>query len=298
MTNELISFSEQLAEAVDAIAGSVVAVQAGGRFGASGVLWPGGAVVTADHLIQQEENIHVVLADGTRAEAELAGRDAGSDIAVLRLRGNLSEPSYSRADGLRPGHIALAVGRSAERGVTATMGVVSSTGGQWTTWQGGRLERFLRLDVAIYRGNSGAAVIDGSGRLIGMATTGLTRIAPVAVPYETIHRVSHDLLTKGRVSRGYLGVGLHPVRLPEHLIKKTRSGLLVVQVEPDSPASRAGVLLGDILVEIGGTAISDPADLQGALTSQSIGKELEAAIIRGGEPRNLRIVVGERPANS
>jgi S1-C subfamily serine protease len=295
MEHLLSSFSASLADLVERAGRSAVAVEARHRIGSSGFLWKPDTIVTAEHTVRRDEEIPVILPDGNRATAELAGRDPDTDIAVLRIKGS-SAPAITNAPSLRAGEIILAVGRH-EPGVLAAIGIVSSAGGPWKTWRGGQLDSLLRLDTGAYPRSSGSMVIDTHGRFAGMLTAGLTRTAPIAIPSATIDRVAAELLEHGRVARGYLGVGLQPILLPPAFAKSLgrdqRASALVLSVEPDSPADRAGILLGDVIAEIGGQTVTDTDDVQTALRG-SIGKELSVVILRGGARTELRVTVGER----
>jgi len=291
----LSNFSASLAELVERAGQSAVAIEARHRIGSSGFLWKPGIIVTADHAIRRDEEIPVILPDGKRASAELAGRDPGTDIAVLRVNG-ASAPPLTAASPLRTGEIVLAIGRH-EPGVLAAMGIVSTAGGPWRNWRGGHLDSLLRLDIGAYPRSSGSAVIDSQGRFAGMLTTGLTRTAPIAIPAATIDRVAAELLAHGHIARGYLGVGLQPIPLPAALSKalnrEQRAGVIVLSVAPDGPAQSAGILLGDVIAAIGGQPVTDTDDVQAALGG-AVGTELLVVIFRGGERAEVRIKVGER----
>jgi serine protease Do len=280
---ELINFSTNLADLVEQAGQSAVAIEARHRIGSSGFLWKSGVIVTSEHAIRRDDDIPVILPNGNRATAALSGRDPDTDIAVLRIDG-VTAPPVAAAPALRAGEIVLAVGRHAP-GVLAAMGIVSTAAGPWKTWRGGHVDSLLRLDIGAYPRSSGSAVIDAQGRFAGMLTTGLTRTAPVAIPAATIDRVAAELLAHGRVARGYLGVGLQPIPLP---------GVMVLSVEPDGPAEKGGVLLGDIIVEIGGQPVADTDDVQTALRG-FIGRELPVVVLRAGHRTDLRVTVGERP---
>jgi serine protease Do len=295
MEQVLSNFSANLADLVERAGKSAVAIEARHRIGSSGFLWKPGIIVTADHTIRRDEAIPVILPDGARASAELAGRDPGTDLAVLRIE-SASAPELTAAPALRTGEIVLAIGRH-EPGVLAAMGIVSTAGGPWKTWRGGQLDSLLRLDIGAYQRSSGSILVDTQGRFAGMLTAGLTRTAPVAIPAATIDRVATELAEHGRVARGYLGVGLQPIPLPQTFAKalnrEQREGVIVLSVQPDGPAESAGFLLGDVLVEIGGHAVTDTDDVQTALVG-AIGKELTAIVFRGGERTELQVTVGER----
>ncbi len=289
MANELAALSTELAAIVERTGPSVVAVHARPRFSSSGVFWRPGVIVTAEHTIRREEEITVTLPDGSSAPAALAGSDAGTDVAVLKV--DSTAPVIPRASGdPSPGNLALALGRSENSGVNATLGIVSAVSGEWRTWRGGRLDRYIRLDLTLYPGSSGGPVVNTAGEALGIATSALSRIAGLAIPAATVDRVVDEILARGRVARGYLGVGLQPVELPDH-----HKGLIVLSLEPEGPASRAGVLIGDILVELGGKAVSDTEDIQTALESRAVGQPVEAVFLRGGVSRKIAITVGERP---
>jgi S1-C subfamily serine protease len=196
------------------------------------------------------------------------------------------------------------VGRSQETGVSAAMGVISNVSGPWHTWRGGRIDQFLRLDVGLYPGASGGAVVNAGGKLIGIATAGLSRTSALAIPALTINRVVEELLRKGHVARGFLGVGLQPIVLPEHLRTKldlpTRpkggaGGLIVLSVEPDGPAGRAGIVLGDVLVAMDGKRVADTDDVQEFLGGEHVGTPVKASVVRGGELTSVAVTIGERP---
>ncbi len=295
MEHVLSSFSSNIADLVEQAGRSAVGIEARHRIGSSGFLWKPGVIVTAGHAIRRDEEIPVILPDGSRVSAELAGRDSDTDIAVLRVNG-ASAPAFAAAPQLRTGEIVVAVGRY-QPGVLAAMGIVSTAGGPWKTWRGGHLDSLLRLDIGAYPRSSGSAVMDSQGRFAGMLTTGLTRTAPVAIPAATIDRVAGELLEHGRVARGYLGIGLQPILLPPAFAKllnrEQRTAVIVLSVEPEGPAEGGGIHIGDVIAEINKIPVNDTDDLQGALRGM-IGKELTAVILRGGERTEVKVKVGER----
>lgn len=297
MEHVLSSFSASLADLAERAGQSAVAIEARHRIGSSGFLWKESIIVTADHAIRRDEEIPVILPGGNRAAAELVGRDPGTDLAVLRVGGAaLAVPPLAAAPPLRAGEIVLAVGRH-EPGILAAMGIVGTAGGPWKTWRGGHVDVLLRLDMGAYPRSSGSAVFDARGHFAGMLTAGLTRTAPVAIPPATIDRIATELLEHGRVARGYIGVGLQPIALPpafaDSLGRNQRTGVIVLSVEPSGPAESAGILLGDIIVEIGGQPIGDTDDVQTSLRG-SIGKELPFVILRGGQRAEVGVRIGER----
>ncbi|MEJ7710559.1 MAG: S1C family serine protease [Pyrinomonadaceae bacterium] len=194
----------------------------------------------------------------------------------------------------------LALGRTGERGVTASFGIISATGDAWQTWRGGEINQLLRLDLAIYLGFSGGALIDAEGHVLGINTSALARGAGVTIPASTVNRVVDALLTQGRMKRGYLGIGMQPVGLPETL--RTRlglpasQGLVVLSVEPEGPAAQGGILIGDVLLKLGEVPTKETSDVQAMLGTASVGQAIKALVMRGGELRELSVSIGERPA--
>lgn len=300
MEDALVALSEGLAKAVEQAGHSVVAIHGRPRVGSSGLVWGPGVVLTADHTLRREEGIRVTLPDGRTVAGELAGRDSGTDLAVLKTE-SFEVPGFPKPtrEGIKAGSLALVVGRSADTGVNASFGIISSVSGVWRTWRGGQMDQFVRLDVGVHPGSSGGAVVDASGHFLGLATLGLSRISPFLIPRSTIDRVAAVLLEKGHIARGFLGVGLQPVSLPDHLRDKlgiaSKSGLIVLSVEPDGPAGMAGVVIGDILWALDEKPVGDTDDVLAFLSAEDVGKAVKASISRGGEPVELGITVGERP---
>jgi S1-C subfamily serine protease len=289
MANELTALSSELADVVGKVGKSVVAVDARPRFGSSGVFWRPGIVVTAEHTIRREEEITVTLPDGAKVQASMAGSDPGTDLALLKVDGSNAEAPAVAAGDPAPGNLALAIGRSPDSGVNATMGIVSAVSGSWRTWRGGRLDRYIRLDLTLYPGSSGGLVVNTNGEAIGIATSALSRIAGLAIPASTVDRVVDEILSRGHVARGYLGVGLQPVELPDH-----HKGLIVLSLEPEGPAAKAGVLIGDVVVSLGGATVEDTDDIQSVLERHAVGQTVSAGLVRGGAAQTIGIVIGER----
>lgn len=296
----LAALSEELAGAAAAGGASVVAIHARRRIPASGVHWRAGVVVATNHTIQREDDIEVTLPDGSRVAAELVGRDGGTDLAVLRLEGGGTAVARPATGEARVGSLVLALGRPWTREVTAALGVVSAVGGEWHTWTGGRIDRLIRLDVAVHDGFSGGPLVDAGGAVLGVNTSALARGAPITIPTRTVERVVERLLSGGSMRPGYLGVAMQVVRIPGALQAAAgiaqATGLLVVLVEPGSPAERAGVLLGDVLVSLDGAEVADPSDLQALLSYERVGKEVPLRLLRGGQTVDVRVTIAERPS--
>jgi len=295
----LTALSNDLAAAVETVGRAVVAIHARRRIPASGVVWQPGVVVAAHHTIQRDNDITVGLHDGSSVGATLAGRDPSTDLAVLRLEGGTTAPAASPSpDPPRVGQLALALGRPGTS-VTASLGIVSAVGGEWRTWQGGTIDRFVRLDVAVHDGFSGGPLVDASGRVAGINTSGLARATALTIPTSTVARIAGQLLERGHIARGWLGIATQPVRLPPALQRSLGSesdaGLVVVNVEPDGPADRGGLQVGDILMALDDHPVRDPGDVLAALGGDRIGQPIDLRVARGGRAERLTVTVGERP---
>lgn len=297
-TGTLAALSDDIAHAVARIAPSIAYVDAHLRRDASGFAWDPHHLVTVDHAIEREDEIEVLLADGARAHATLVARDPATDIALLRTDATLVPAPRAQADALAVGHLVLAVGRDEDGAHGASLGVISSLDGAWRTWRGGDIERFIRPDCTVYPGFSGGPLVDVTGAAIGMNTWGLSRRMALTLPLATIERVIAALLAGGRVARGYLGVALQSVRLPATLRAAhgfvQNAGAIVVGTASDGPAERAGITLGDVIIALDEDSIGDADDLQRALGSASVGTHVRVRFLRGGDVRELAVIVGER----
>jgi S1-C subfamily serine protease len=289
--NPLLQLSNELARAVETGEQAVAAVHGRPQVPSSGILWRAGVAVTSDHTLKRDEDITVTLPDGRNLPARLAGRDATTDLAVLRIgNGVVPDARIAPEASIKTGNLSLALGRRGGNGISASLGVVSAVGGSWRTWRGGQIDRFIRPDTNIYPGFSGGALVDVEGRVIGLNTTGLTRGMGVTVPASTVSRVIDELLTTGHIRRGFLGVGLHPVQLPDG-----RKGLIILSLEPNGPAARAGVLVGDVLLTLEGDSVAETDAVQTHLGPGQVGKPLAAEFLRGGASIKVQIVPVERP---
>ena len=294
----LASFSNAMADAVDRAGAATVLVDARRRLPGSGVVYAPGLVVTADHVVERDDDLGVVLPDGSRRAASLAGRDPGSDLAVLRLEGESPAPAEPLEEQARVGQLVLALGRPNAEGIQASLGVVSAIGGPVRTWRGGLLEHYLRTDTIPYPGFSGGPLIDASGKVLGINTSGLARGVSLTIPAGLVWQVAATLAEHGQVRRGYLGIRSQPVSLPaaqqQALGREQASGLLLVGVEEGSPASQAGFLVGDILVALAGKPVSDSDELLSRLVGSLVGQPVEVQILRGGQPTAITVTIGER----
>jgi S1-C subfamily serine protease len=292
--DQLSSFSNSLADAVASAANFVAAVNGNQRLASSGVVWRDGVIVTADHTVRRDDDLTVVLPDNRTVPARLAGRDPSTDLAILLAdTAPILAAEFASPASLQLGNMVLAVGRRGENGPCASLGVLSALGGPWRTWRNGNIERFVRADLNLYPGSSGSALVDIAGRVIGINTSGLTRNWSVTVPRETVDAVMEAVLSHGHVTRGFIGVGLHPVRLPDN-----RTGLIVLSTEPDGAAANAGILIGDVLLALSGKPLADTDDVQSHLGPEQVGKTLTATVYRGGVTHEITLTVGSRPKGS
>jgi S1-C subfamily serine protease len=296
--NPLVAFSDHAAQLIERTGSSIVAVHGGGRGSSSGIHWRSGVIVTAEEVLEWDEDVKITLPSGRLVEASLAGRDPSTDVAVLRFQPD-GLPATSTADAapLRPGHVVLAVGNH-EGAPVASLGVVAAVGGPWHSLRGGTIDNLIRVDLVLSRAAEGGALIDAQGRVVGMAVLG-PRHRVLAIPTSTIDRVVDQLLAKGHVFRGYLGAGLQPVRRgrPSHDTQPAGSGrgVLVVSIDPDGPAARAGLLVGDIIMTWNGKTIDRVRDVMHLLGMDSVGATVDLQLIRGGAPTTLKVALGERP---
>ena len=296
MASALTQLSDALAAAVEEAGKSVVRVEGRRRMAASGVLWrDDGIIVTANHVVKRDEGIGVGLPDGQKSQASVVGRDPSTDLAVLRLD-RATGVAAKLGENPQVGHLALALGRPGHT-VQATLGIVSALGTEaWRTPMGGQVDRYLQTDVVMYPGFSGGPLVDSTGRVLGLNSSALVRGVSVALPVATVSSVVDTLVAHGRVRRGYLGISTQPVRLPaataEALAQET--GLLIVGVEPDSPADQGGLVLGDAIVGVDGSRVRHHDDLLALLSGDRVGRKVPVRILRGGQDQTINLTIGER----
>jgi S1-C subfamily serine protease len=297
MADVLTQFSDDMAALVAASEPHVVRVEARRRVPASGVTWTQkGLIVTAHHVVEQDEDISVVGADGSRLSAELVGRDPSTDLAVLRVaESGAPAAEWADLDTVKVGHLVLAVGRPG-RTLQATLGIVSALGDAWRSPMGGQIDRYLQTDVVMYPGFSGGPLLGADGRIIGINTSALVRGISLTLPTPTVARVVKDLLEHGHVSRGYLGVSAQAVQLPKEQAQAAgqETGLLLASVEAGGPAAEAGFLLGDTLLKLDDLPLRHLDDLLSALADRA-GKKASLRTLRAGEVTDRQLTVGERP---
>jgi len=299
-SSTLAELSSQLAAAVETASNSIVAIHARRRIPSSGIVWREGVIVSASHTVKRDDEIPVTLPNGETAAATIVGRDSATDLIALRVEGTKSHvASRADADALRVGSLVLAVGRPG-RDVAASFGIISAIGEGWRTWQGARIDRVLRLDLAVYDGFSGGPLVDASGAVLGLNNSALARGTPMALPSTAVDRVVDELLERGHVRRPFIGVAVQPVALSASLVKQHELGhdtaLLIVSVADGSPADNAGVFVGDVLLEANGKPLSRPTDLLDALSSVRSGDSLKLKYLRGGVVKSGSVTPSDRGA--
>lgn len=295
MAADLIDqISNAFADYASAAAPSVVAV-ATGRRPVSGILWRADVVVTSEQMLPESTEF-AVWHGGTEQTAKLAGRDPGTNVALLRLPQPVQAVLPAAAPTPRVGALALIVGAAPNAGTTARLAMVHEAGPEWHSQAGGRIEALLRLDASIGR-DEGGPVLDSAGRLMGMSTAGPRR-RTLVIPTATISRVIDPLLAGGRIARGWLGVGLQPVVVPDSLrgVAGRDAGMMVVNLASGGPAAQAGVLPGDILLDLDGTPVRRVRALSAALGPEQIGRRVSLSLLRAGALQTLGVVVAPRPS--
>jgi S1-C subfamily serine protease len=301
-TSVLETLSNEFAAAASSAGASVAAIYGRRWMPSSGIQWQKGVFVTADHTIRREEDIPVFVEEGKPLKAKLAGRDPSTDLAILKIADDGAPPiaEFGDSSSLKIGHFVLALGRSRGSKLVASAGIVGGLGGEWEPRRGGRLDQHIRLDLELYPGFSGGPLVNTQGKVVGINTRGLARGRAVTIPLATVKRVVSELLEKGHIARPYLGLAMQPVALPESLRGKLASpqssALLVMHVEPSSPAEKAGILLGDLLTDMRDSTLEDTADIQHLLGSFKVGDSVQARVLRAGTPVKVSVTLADRPA--
>lgn len=317
MSDILNDLSNAMADAVDALAPAIVRVDARNRLPATGLVWNAeGVIVTAHHVVERDDNIHITLSDGSTHEATLVGRDPHNDLAVLKVDAALTPAAWGENEHLRVGNLVLALGKPGEQ-VQATLGVVSALisaaerkrrmekrgkRGRGRGRRGGNrmmnilADGHIRTDVVMYPGFSGGPLVSGDGAVHGLNTSGFGNGVSITVPVATIRATVNTLMAHGKMKQGYLGVGLQPARLPENVAEELEqeTGLLVVSVQDDSPAASGGLYVGDIIVALDDEAVEQVEELMAMLSGERVGQVVPVQIVRGGAAQRLNVTIGER----
>ena len=294
MFNEL---STQMADAVDAVATSVVQVQ-GRRRPASGLVYSDGVVLTTMRALGGDDGLHVRRPDGTGLDAELAGWESATTLAVLRVAGLSLPPLHPGSATPRVGHLVLALARSWSNSVTASAGIISVIGGPLPTGRRRAIDQVIRTTAPLHEGFSGGALVDATGGLLGVTTATTIRGTAVVIPAGIAWAAAQRVLEHGQARRGYLGVMGQSVMLSASQAASCgrENALLVVGVAPSSAAASAGVLVGDIVLALDDASTASPEDLLDLLATRSAGRQATLKVLRGSEALDLPVTIGERPA--
>jgi S1-C subfamily serine protease len=297
-SNPLSAFSDYLVKAIARGSESTVLVNGRRRIPASGIVYAPDLILTADHVIERDEDLSIMMANGSIVSATIAGRDPGNDLALLRLEKSNAILAEKAVQEVQVGEMVIALGRPSKEGIEASIGIVCAVGGPVRTGRGGMLERYLRTDTTLFPGFSGGPLIDTEGRVVGLNTSGLTHGAAITIPADLAWSDAENLAKYGYVKRSYLGIRSQLVSLSPDLRnalgREQEEGLLLVSVETGSPAEMGGLIVGDILVAINGQSVSDHDELLVYLTGQAVGKTTSIQILRGGQPLSISVVPGER----
>jgi S1-C subfamily serine protease len=294
-TDLLSSFSNQLADVVASAAPSVVQVQ-GRRRPATGLVHADGVVLTTVRALGREDGVRVRRHDGAVLDAELAGWDPATGLALLKVAGLDAPALVTSAAPARVGQLAVALARSWSNSVTASAGLVSVIGGPLATGRRRSIDEVIRTSAPMHDGFSGGAFLAVDGGLLGVTTAAAIRGLGVVIPAGIAWRTAATLLEHGSLKRGYLGVAGQRVTLvdAQRAAAGREDGVLVVNVASDSPAAAGGVLVGDVILDFDGSPIGSPEDLVDRLLGGRVGQPVQLRVLRGGGTADLTVVVGER----
>ena len=295
-TDPLGQFSNALAARADAAKSTVVAIRLAHERHITGLLWQSGIVVTSEQALPRRDDFELVAPGGSILKATIAGRDPSTNVAILKLAEQLVAPSIAAGEA-RTGAVALAIGADGAGGASARLGLVNLAGPEWHSSRGGLIDRRIVLDIRLASREEGGPVFDAAGACLGMSTFG-PRGQVIVIPTATIERVAPQLAKNGRVARGWLGVALQAVAVPDALRESAdqSSGLMVMSVVDNGPAAQAGILAGDIILSIDGTSAHRFRRLARYFGADSIGRKAELRLIRSGAVMTVQTTIAERQA--
>lgn len=297
--NIFSELSDAMANAAEQAGKYTVLVDARRRFPASGIAFAKDMILTADHVVEREEDIRILLGDGSELIARLAGRDPGTDLAVLKLGAASASPAEVAKEPARVGQFVLAIGRPSSKGIESSFGTVNAIGGPVRTGRGGMLDAYIKTDLVSYPGFSGGPLINGEGQVYGINTSGFGGGGEaITIPVDLAWKTAETLAKHGKIKRGYLGIRSQTVNLPAEargqLKREQETALLIVGMEKDSPAEKGGLMVGDILAGVAGVAVEHHDELFVRLSGDVVGKATAMEVLRGGRLQAIDVVVGER----
>jgi S1-C subfamily serine protease len=295
-TDFLAQLSSALAARVAAVEGAIAAIWLSDQRHLTGTFWQPDVVVASEQSLPKRDDFELVVPGGSALTAKVVGRDPGTNTVLLRLAQPVSPPSFPRGEA-QAGALALAFGADGEGGATVRMGVVNRTGPEWASIAGGRIDRRIVLDMRLAGAEEGGPVLDAAGALLGISTFG-PRAQVLVIPAATIDRIVPALLKDGHIARGWLGVALQPVAVPDALRDQSgqSSGLMVMSIVEGGPAAKAGIVAGDIVLTVNGTPTRSFRRVATQLASDSIGRKADLRVIRGGTVHSLQATIEARPA--
>jgi len=296
-TNLLSQFSNALVARAEAARNAVAAVRLGQNRHVTGMVWQTGVVVASEQALPRRDDFELVAPGGSIVAAKIAGRDSSTNIAVLKTAESIAAPAVVAAVEACPGAIALAIGADGTGGVSARLGLVNLAGPEWHSSRGGLIDRRIVLDMRMAYREEGGPVVDATGACLGMSTFG-PRDQVIVIPTATIGRIVPLLLKDGRVARGWLGVALQAVAVPDALREGAgqSSGLMVMSVTENGPAAQAGIVAGDIILTVDGTSAHRFRKIARLLGADSIGRKANIRLIRGGAVLTVQTTIAERQA--
>jgi S1-C subfamily serine protease len=292
----LVQFSDALAARAEAARNTVAAIAVGHGRHVTGIVWQSDVVVSSDQALPRKEEFELVGPGGTIVAATIVGRDSSTNIAVLKLKESIAAPAIAAGEA-RAGAVALAIGADGTGGVTARFGLVNLAGPEWHSSRGGLIDRRIVLDLDLAHREEGGAVLDAEGRCLGMSTFG-PRGQVIVIPTATIERIAPQLLKHGRIARGWLGVSLQAVAVPDALRESgdQSGGLMVMSVVENGPAAQAGIVAGDIILSVDGTPAHRFRRIARYFGSDSIGRKADIRLIRSGAVLTVQATIAERQA--
>jgi S1-C subfamily serine protease len=297
-SSDLLAFSESLADAVAHAGVSTVLVNARHRIPASGIVYKPDLVLTAEHVLEREEDIQVILQGGKELSASIAGRDPARDLALLRLSESSAVPAVAASTPGRVGNLVLALARPEPESVQVSLGVISAFGGPVHSRRGSLLEQYIRTDTIPFPGFSGGPLVNVQGEILGLNTSGLSMGSLLTIPVSLAWQAAEALAAHGRIPHGYLGVRSQMVEVSpsqrQQLGRQQETALLLVSVEEEGPAAKSGLIVGDILISINGQPVLDHDKLQEQVMKEKVGNAISIEILRGGQLTTVVVTIGER----
>lgn len=297
--NIFSDLSQSMADAAEKAGKYTALVDARRRIPASGIAIAKDTILTAGHVVEREEDIKILFGDGRETSARLVGRDPGTDLAVLKLDSASASPAEVAKTPARVGQLVLAIGRPSANGIESSFGIINRIGGPVRTGRGGMLDSYIKTDVVSYPGFSGGPLINGEGETLGINTSGFGMGGEaLTIPTDVAWKIADTLVKHGKIKRGYIGIRSQTVNIPAEsrgqLSSGQETGLLIVGIEKDSPAEKGGLIIGDILVGVAGTAVEHHDELFSRLSGDVVGKSTPMDVLRGGKLQTINVVVGER----